>query len=74
MLKKFIKKKWHENGDFIAREFQMFLEWCVDVVGVFVILHLPPSPVTALLKFVLSISLHALRGRLGRIVLPVDMG
>lgn len=33
VLKKFIKKKWHENEDFIAREFQMFLEWCVDVVG-----------------------------------------
>ena len=33
VLKKFIKKKWHENEDFIAREFKMFLEWCVDVVG-----------------------------------------
>jgi transposase len=33
VLKKFIKKKWYENEDFIAREFQMFLEWCVDVVG-----------------------------------------
>jgi hypothetical protein len=33
VLKKFIKKKWHENEDFISREFKMFLEWCVDVVG-----------------------------------------
>jgi transposase len=33
VLKKFIKKKWHENEDFIAREFKMFLEWYVDVVG-----------------------------------------
>jgi transposase len=33
VLKKFIKNKWHENEDFIAREFKMFLEWCVDVVG-----------------------------------------
>ena len=33
VLKKFIKKKCHENEDLIAREFQMFLEWCVDVVG-----------------------------------------
>jgi transposase len=33
VLKRFIKKKWHENEDFIAREFKMFLEWCVDVVG-----------------------------------------
>jgi hypothetical protein len=33
MLKKFIKKKWHENEYFIAREFKMFLEWCIDVVG-----------------------------------------
>jgi hypothetical protein len=33
LLKKFIKKKWHENEDFIAREFKMFLEWFVDVVG-----------------------------------------
>lgn len=32
-LKRFIKKKWHENEHFIAREFKMFLEWCVDVVG-----------------------------------------
>jgi hypothetical protein len=24
VLKKFIKKKWHENEDFIAREFKMF--------------------------------------------------
>jgi hypothetical protein len=31
VLKKFIK--WHENKDFIAREFKMFLEWCVNVVG-----------------------------------------
>jgi hypothetical protein len=31
VFKKFIKKKWHENEDFIAREFKMFLEWCVDV-------------------------------------------
>jgi len=31
--KRFIKKKWHENEDFIAREFKMFIEWCVDVVG-----------------------------------------
>jgi hypothetical protein len=33
-LKKFIKKKWHENEDFIAREFKMYLEWCVDVCTV----------------------------------------
>jgi hypothetical protein len=33
VLKKFFKKKWHENEDFISREFKMFLEWCVDVVG-----------------------------------------
>lgn len=33
MLKKFIRKKWHENEDFITREFRVFLEWCVDVVG-----------------------------------------
>jgi hypothetical protein len=26
VLKKFIKKKWHENEDFIAREFKMFLK------------------------------------------------
>jgi transposase len=26
VLKKFVKKKWHENKDFIAREFKMFLE------------------------------------------------
>ena len=29
VLKKFIKKKWHENEDFIAREFKTFSEWCV---------------------------------------------
>jgi hypothetical protein len=33
VLKKFIKKKWYEKEDFIAREFKMFLELCVDVVG-----------------------------------------
>ncbi len=33
VLKKFIKKHWHENEDFIRREFKMYLEWCVDVVG-----------------------------------------
>jgi hypothetical protein len=33
VLKKFIKKKWHGDEDFIAREFKMFLEECVDVVG-----------------------------------------
>lgn len=33
VLKRFIKKKWHENEDFIAREFKMFLEWCVNIVG-----------------------------------------
>jgi hypothetical protein len=33
VLKKFIKKKWHENKDFMARKFKMFLEWCVNVVG-----------------------------------------
>jgi hypothetical protein len=32
-LRRFIKKKWYENEDFIAREFGMFLEWCVDVVS-----------------------------------------
>jgi transposase len=26
VLKKFIKKKWQDNEDFIAREFKMFLE------------------------------------------------
>jgi transposase len=26
VLKKFIKKKWHKNKDFIIREFKMFLE------------------------------------------------
>jgi transposase len=26
VLKKFIKKKWHDNKDFISREFKMFLE------------------------------------------------
>lgn len=33
VLKKFIKKKWHENEDFIIREFKIFLEWCVNVIG-----------------------------------------
>jgi transposase len=33
VLKKYIKKKWHENEDFIGREFKIFLEWRVDVVG-----------------------------------------
>ena len=33
VLKKFIKKKWHENEDFITREFKIFLEWCIDMVG-----------------------------------------
>lgn len=33
VLKKFINKKWHENENFIAREFKIFLELCVDVVG-----------------------------------------
>jgi len=33
VLKRFIKKKWHENEDFIVREFKMFLEWYVDIVG-----------------------------------------
>jgi transposase len=33
VLKKFIKKKWYKNEDFIIREFKMFLEWCVNVVG-----------------------------------------
>ena len=33
VLKRFIKKKWYENEDFIRRQFGMFLEWCVDVVG-----------------------------------------
>lgn len=32
-LKRFIKKIWHENEEFIAREFGMFSEWCVDVVS-----------------------------------------
>jgi transposase len=32
VLKRFIKK-WHENEDFIIKEFKMFLEWCVNVVG-----------------------------------------
>jgi len=29
----FKKRKWHENEDLISREFKMFLECCVDVVG-----------------------------------------
>ena len=33
VLKKFIKKKWHKNKDFIVREFKMFLEWCINVVS-----------------------------------------
>ena len=33
VLKKFTKRKWHRNEDFIAREFKVFLEWCVDRVG-----------------------------------------
>jgi transposase len=33
VLKKFVKKKWHENEDLISGEFRMFLEWCVGVVG-----------------------------------------
>jgi transposase len=33
VLKKFIKKHWRENEDFIRREFKMYLEWCVNVVG-----------------------------------------
>ena len=33
MLKKFIKKKWHENKDFISREFKMFLKWYVNMVS-----------------------------------------
>ena len=33
VLKKFIKKKWHRNEDFITRAFPRFLEWCVDRVG-----------------------------------------
>jgi transposase len=33
VLKRFIKKHWRENKDFIRREFKMYLEWCVDVVG-----------------------------------------
>jgi transposase len=27
VLKKFIKKSWPENEDFVTREFKMFLEW-----------------------------------------------
>jgi hypothetical protein len=33
VLKCFIKKTWQENAEFIGREFKMYLEWCVDVVG-----------------------------------------
>jgi transposase len=33
VLKKFIKKKWYENEDFIARKFKIFLEWCVNIIG-----------------------------------------
>lgn len=33
VLKRFIKKTWRENQEFINREFKMYLEWCVDVVG-----------------------------------------
>jgi transposase len=33
VLKRFIRKRWHKNRDFVRREFKMYLEWCVDVVG-----------------------------------------
>ena len=33
ILKKFIKKKWYENEDFIAREFKMFLKWYINMVN-----------------------------------------
>lgn len=33
LAQKVIKKKCHEHEDFVAREFGMCLEWCVDVVG-----------------------------------------
>lgn len=33
VLKRFIKKRWYRNRDFIRREIKMYLEWCVDVVG-----------------------------------------
>jgi transposase len=33
VLKKFIRKRWHRNREFIRREFKMYLEWCVDAVG-----------------------------------------
>jgi transposase len=32
-LKAFIKKQWRENEDSRYRDFKVFLEWCVDVVG-----------------------------------------
>ncbi|KAI1839588.1 hypothetical protein JX266_014202, partial [Neoarthrinium moseri] len=31
VLKRFIRKTWFENNDFIQRDFKMYLEWCVDV-------------------------------------------
>ncbi|KAI9146672.1 hypothetical protein HJFPF1_13577 [Paramyrothecium foliicola] len=33
VLKKFIKKHWYRNQDLIKRNFRMYLEWCVDMVG-----------------------------------------
>lgn len=33
VLKRFIKKHWYENEELIKLDFQMFLEWCVRVVG-----------------------------------------
>lgn len=33
VLKKFIKRRWHENKDFISQEFKIFLKWCVDIIG-----------------------------------------
>ncbi|OAQ62555.1 DDE superfamily endonuclease domain-containing protein [Purpureocillium lilacinum] len=32
VLKKFIKKNWHDNEDFIRREFKMFLE-CLRLIA-----------------------------------------
>ena len=46
VLKEIIRKKRYENEDFIIREFNMFLEWYVDLVT-FVMqgyqLHKPPN-------------------------------
>ncbi|KAJ3498762.1 hypothetical protein NLG97_g864 [Lecanicillium saksenae] len=30
-VKKFIRKRWYRNREFVRRDFKTFLEWCVDV-------------------------------------------